>query len=292
MGACVQPDGVCADWFELAKELRPGCVLSSQLFCICFSAVLTVVPRRFSEDTGILAELVHVKVSPTSVGPKPATDYVRRAVWGMLHSDDACIVSRSPLGVAKITEVMEMICRAFVLTVSRVEDRDHAHASTAYTADDRDHVHAPIAYYDASRSGCANLQTGAILHLPKGNHYQNAAYAHGNRQADPAHAGCASGGTPVRSTTSRKWRYPSRPNGKGQGNRGPSVRPRYVKSPGKLLQTPHRTPPGFASHHRGTAQETRHHRMTSYNRAFEITEFESIQATVCTGRLLWGGTLI
>ena len=140
-------------------------MLSSQLFCICFSAVLTVVPRRFSEDTGILAELVHVKVSPTSVGPKPATDYVRRAVWGMLHSDDACTVSRSPLGVAKITEVMEMICRAFVLTVSRVEDRDHVHASTAYTADDRDHVHAPIAYYDASRAAHTYKQVQSFTYL-------------------------------------------------------------------------------------------------------------------------------
>ena len=32
--------------------------------------------------------------------------------------------------------------------------------------------------------------------------------------------------------------------------------------------------------------------MTSYNRALEITESESIQATVCTRRLLGGGTLI
>ena len=43
--------------------------------------------------------------------------------------------------------------------VNRVgeEDRDHAHASTAYTADD-----------GASESGRANVQTGAILHLPRG----------------------------------------------------------------------------------------------------------------------------
>ena len=35
--------------------------------------------------------------------------------------------------------------------------RDHVHASTAYTADD-----------GANRSGRANVQTGAILHLPRG----------------------------------------------------------------------------------------------------------------------------
>ena len=45
-------------------------------------------------------------------------DYARRAVWGMLDADDACIVSRSPQGLAKMMEVIEEVCRAFALTVS------------------------------------------------------------------------------------------------------------------------------------------------------------------------------
>ena len=45
-------------------------------------------------------------------------DYVRRAVWGMLYTDDACIVSRSPQGLAKMMEVIVEVCRAFALTVS------------------------------------------------------------------------------------------------------------------------------------------------------------------------------
>ena len=45
-------------------------------------------------------------------------DYVRRAVWGMLYADDACIVSRSPQGLAKMMEVIVEVCRAFGLTVS------------------------------------------------------------------------------------------------------------------------------------------------------------------------------
>ena len=56
-------------------------------------------------------------------------------------------------------EVVVEVCRAFVLTVSAEEDRDHVHASTAYTADD-----GAI----NSRIGRENLQTGAILHLPGG----------------------------------------------------------------------------------------------------------------------------
>ena len=45
-------------------------------------------------------------------------DYVRRAVWGMLYEDDACIFSRSPQRLAKMMEVIVEVCRAFALTVS------------------------------------------------------------------------------------------------------------------------------------------------------------------------------
>ena len=54
----------------------------------------------------------------TSMGPEPAIDYVRRAIWGMLYADDACVVYRSPQGLAKMMEVIIEVCRAFALTVS------------------------------------------------------------------------------------------------------------------------------------------------------------------------------
>ena len=74
--------------------------------------------QRFSAEPAILAELVHLMEPSTSMGPEPAMDYVRRAVWGMLYADDACIVSRSPQGLAKMMEVIVEVCRAFALTVS------------------------------------------------------------------------------------------------------------------------------------------------------------------------------
>ena len=93
-------------------------MLSPLLFNILFAAVLNVVLQRFSEEPAILAELVHLKESPTSMGPEPAMDYVRRAVWGILYATDACTVSRSPQGLAKMMEVIVEVCGALALTVS------------------------------------------------------------------------------------------------------------------------------------------------------------------------------
>ena len=93
-------------------------MLSLLLFNIFFAAVLNVVLQRFSGEPAILAKLVHLKEHSTSMGPEPAMGCVRRAVWGMLYADDACIVSRSPQGIAKMMEVIVEVCRAFASTVS------------------------------------------------------------------------------------------------------------------------------------------------------------------------------
>ena len=106
--ACARPDdGVCSDWFEMEQGLRQGCVLSPLL-----------LTYSVSEDPVILAELVHLKTPPTSMGPEPAMDNVRRAVWRVLYANDACMVSRSPQGLAKMMEAVVDVCRAFALAVS------------------------------------------------------------------------------------------------------------------------------------------------------------------------------
>ena len=114
MKARVRPgDGVCSNWFEVEQELRQGCVLSPLFFNLFFAVVLIVVPQGFGKGTVILAELVPLKEPPTSMGPESDMDYVRRAVWDMLHMDDAFIVSQLPQGVAKTIEVIVEVCQAF-----------------------------------------------------------------------------------------------------------------------------------------------------------------------------------
>ena len=61
---------------------------------------------------------LHLKKPPTSMGPDPTMDYVRRAMWGMMYADDVCIVLRSSQGLAKIMEAIVEVCRAFALIVS------------------------------------------------------------------------------------------------------------------------------------------------------------------------------
>ena len=94
-------------------------------------------------------------------------DYVRRAVWGMLYADDACIGSRSPQGLAKTMEVIVEVCRAFaLLTVSAKKTETMCMPPPrTYTADD-----------GANRSIQANLQTCTILHLPRGRRDRNPGY--------------------------------------------------------------------------------------------------------------------
>ena len=74
--------------------------------------------RTVQQNADILGDLVHLDKSPKGLGPETALDVVMHAVWGMLYADDACIVSRSPQGIAKIMSVFVEVFDACGLTVS------------------------------------------------------------------------------------------------------------------------------------------------------------------------------
>ena len=119
MRACVRSDdGRCSAWFEVAQGLRQGCVLSPLLFNVFFAAILHVVLERFGKDAGILADLIHLQEQPSKVGPETALECVRRAMWGMLYADDACIVSRSPRGLGRTMAVFVEVFGTFGLPIS------------------------------------------------------------------------------------------------------------------------------------------------------------------------------
>ena len=117
--ACVRSDdGRCSEWFDVAQGLRRGCVLSPLMFNVFFAAILRAVLERFSKDAGILADPIHLHEQPSKVGPETALGCVRRAIWGVLYADDACIVSGSPRGLGWMMAVFIEVFGAFGLTIS------------------------------------------------------------------------------------------------------------------------------------------------------------------------------
>ena len=282
MRACVRPhDGVCSDWFGMEQGLRQGCVLSPLLFNIFFAAVLNVVLQRFSEEPTIPAELVHLKEPSTSMGPEPAMDYVRRAVWGMLYADDACIVLRSPQGLAKMMEVIVEACRAFALTVSakKTETMCMPPPRTPRTM-----VRIGTAGQIYKQVQSFTYLGGAVTETP-------------NMSVEIA--------TRTRACWMRIRRYSRELY--GQPKVALSLKTRMVKAEAIeallygcstwALHQEHDTKL-CTVHHRvllriiGAQRKRPDHRMTSYNRALEITGCESIETTLCTRTLLWAGTLL
>ena len=232
----------------MEQELRQGCLLSPLLFNIFFAVVLTVVFQRFSEEPAILAELVHQKEPPTSMEPEPAMDYVRRAVWGMLYADDACIVSRSPQGLAKMMEVIVEVCRAFALTVSAKK------TETMYMPPPR----TPWTMVQVEAAGQTYKQVQSFIYLE------------GTVTEVPDISVKIARRTRACWMRIRRylWELYDQPKV------ALSLKTRMVEaeaieallygwmqyvdpSLGTLRQTPHRTPPSLASYHQSTAQETK-----------------------------------
>ena len=73
-------DGVCLEWFEVAQELHLGRVLSRLLFGIYFTKLLLVSLQGFSEDLGVLTDLVRRQEQPATGSHITELKWVRRIV--------------------------------------------------------------------------------------------------------------------------------------------------------------------------------------------------------------------
>ena len=267
--------------FGVEPGLRQGCVLSPLMFNIFCTVVLNVVLQRFSEDPGILAELMHLKELSTSMGLEPAMGYVRRAVWGMLYVDDACMVSRSPQGLAKMMEVIVEVCRAFALTVSAKK------TDTMCMPPPR----TPRTMVRVQAAGQINKQVQSFTYLG------GAVTETPDMSAEIARR--------IRACWIRIKRYLHELY--DQPKVALSLKIRMVKAEAieallygcsawtlrrELYAKLHTV------HHRallriiGAQRKRPDHRITSYNSALEITRCKSIETTLRTRRLLWAGTLI
>ena len=95
-------------------------MLSPLLFDMFFAAAIEVVLVRFSEDDTILNDLVYLE-EEAGVGAGTPLECARRAVWGMLYTDDAGVVSRSQEGLTRMMTHIVEVFGAFGLTVSEMK---------------------------------------------------------------------------------------------------------------------------------------------------------------------------
>ena len=155
------------------------------------------------------------------------------------------------------------------------------HASTALTADD-----------GARQSDRAKLQTSAIFHLPRGCCDRNPGHVCRNRQANPrmldTHQAVPTGA--LRPTESSA--LPQDPNGKAE-----AIEALLYECSTLTLCQEHYAKVRTVNHPVllriiGAQCERPDHRMTSYNRAFEITRRESIETMLRTRKRLWAEAFI
>ena len=92
-------------------------MLSPLLFNILFATTLLVVLERCTEDADILASLAKFQEQPSKCRPETAPECTRSA-WGMVCTDDVCIVSRSPRGLERMMMVLVKVFGEFGLPIS------------------------------------------------------------------------------------------------------------------------------------------------------------------------------
>ena len=79
----------------------------------------------------VLQKLVHLQEQPWETRPEPPIDCARRAIWGMLYADDACIVAIAASTREKYGDYRTRMRRIWP-NYLREEDGDHVLAGAAH----------------------------------------------------------------------------------------------------------------------------------------------------------------
>ena len=212
-------------------------------------------------------------------------DYVHRAVWGMLYADDACIVSRSLQTLAKIMEVIVEVCGAFALTVS-AKKTETMYMPSPRTPRTMVRIEAAGQIYKQVHS--FTYLEGAVTEAPDMSieiaTWTRACWMHIRRYLrelyDQPKVALSLKTRMIKAEAIEALLY------------GCSTCTLRQEHYAKLSTVHHRV---LLRIIRAQRKSSDHHRMTSYNRALEITRCESIESiktTLRTRRLLWAGTLI
>ena len=199
----------------------------------------------------------------------------------MLSADDACIVSRSPQGLAKMMEVILDVCRAFVLTVS-VEKAETMCMPPPRTPRTMVRIKAAGQIYKQVQS--FTYPGGAVTKTP-------------NMSVEIARW--------TRACWMRIRRYSRELYGQPKvalSPKTPMVKAEAIEALLYGCSTWTLRQEHYAKlrtvHHRvllriiGAQRMRPDHRMTSYNRVLEISGCESVETTLSTRRPLWAGTLL
>ena len=113
MRVCVRlDDRVCSGWFTVEQVIRQECVLEALLFNIFFAAVSNVASAHFKANKGGMNTLEPLRGKRRAGrrggggGATAGESVLATPLCGMLHADDAGVISPLP---EKLRKIMGMI---------------------------------------------------------------------------------------------------------------------------------------------------------------------------------------
>ena len=208
-------------------------------------------------------------------------DYVRRTVWRMLYGNDAYTVSRSRQGLANMMEVIVEVCQAFSPTASAKKTETMCmppprRPRTMVRVEAAGQILKQVQSF--TYLGCAVTETPDMsVEIARRTHTSWMRIRRYLRELyDNPKVALSLKTRIVKGDATEAFLY---------GCSMCTLRQEFFS---KLRTVHHRVLPLII----GAQHKRPDHRMTSYNRALEITRCESIEMALRTRRLSWAGALM